>query len=1071
MDLGYYVFLSRDYQSLIRGGHNFNQLTFSDKPIFSNDSNGFTVTGTEISINNCIASDNGTNGIVTTLSVFSTISNCVSRNNGAQGYSIDGSDTLISECISYSNTDEGFQGGGGNNNLYIGCYSEGNSQGFVTGTSHDETMYVGCYAINNSNVGFFNGNVASLNSTYKSCFSVNNGTYGFYINAGNKVTIENCTILNNTSFEIFIDGGSDNVKITNCTISDISGGSGIELDDNVGDQAQNIVSQGNTFSGLDNEIVLQAGQTTEVDRWGDLSEMVGVGTVLIGSSSATARVGWGTDLPVENHSFVGNMKVTGLVVANAFEGDGSALTNLPGGGGGGGSPWTDLGARIVPATSDLIVAASNLIANSIVSNGGIDGATGLFSGALTGGTLFGDGAGITNLEELIDDQVNTLVVGDATVLIVYDDGANTLTWSIPPGTFYSQSILDTLLGLKADTTIVNATFDGLDLEHIVTSWVFDGAELKPATAGLTVSVTTLTADTLFGDGAGITNLEEIIDDQVNVLIVGDTTVSIIYNDGGGTLTFSIPDSIFYGQEFLDATLATKTSTLIVNASFDGLDTTPHITTSWVFDGAELKTATSGLTVSVTNILVDTLTVGATATFQGVAVFTMPNLGLKTSTFTVNWSDGNRQRVSIGALQTGVEFAGIPTESFVGILEVTQADPGGFNLNFDPLLNISWPNGATHPIGNASRTLFSFLYDGGSWLAQGVDFISEQPASNNDLLFSAVGNMIFTTANTERMRITSAGQTIIKLGTTQLRISDISGTNYSELYSDGNSIFITSSSSDFTGLLVGENDTVNGLGLFFGQTTGSANGGQLRVHTAADHDTTIDYFLFNVINDDLEIGPVTDPSSLKYDGTLDAWIISSAFIGVLTGTPTTELEVNGVAAADSFFTISESGAKNDLGIVDRDVLRQEVRGMVPKKYTRKIKWEYRNPKEESDFKDVFAATRIDINNSTKVIGGGLEKTAQEQFTEYVQKRADLLVNPNYTTVRHGIYLDDSTTPNAIKGVDSNGREWLDHGMAVNYLLAVVHDQQVQLDDKQAQLDAQQIQIDDLIQRMQALEAAP
>ncbi len=34
---GYYVFYARDYQSLIRRGHNFNVLTFSDKPINSND--------------------------------------------------------------------------------------------------------------------------------------------------------------------------------------------------------------------------------------------------------------------------------------------------------------------------------------------------------------------------------------------------------------------------------------------------------------------------------------------------------------------------------------------------------------------------------------------------------------------------------------------------------------------------------------------------------------------------------------------------------------------------------------------------------------------------------------------------------------------------------------------------------------------------------------------------------------------------------------------------------------------------------------------------------------------------
>lgn len=35
---GFYVFYSRDYQSLIRGGHNFNQISFSDKPIHGNSS-------------------------------------------------------------------------------------------------------------------------------------------------------------------------------------------------------------------------------------------------------------------------------------------------------------------------------------------------------------------------------------------------------------------------------------------------------------------------------------------------------------------------------------------------------------------------------------------------------------------------------------------------------------------------------------------------------------------------------------------------------------------------------------------------------------------------------------------------------------------------------------------------------------------------------------------------------------------------------------------------------------------------------------------------------------------------
>ena len=35
---GFYVFNSRDYPSLIRGGHNFNVLTFSEEPVYSNES-------------------------------------------------------------------------------------------------------------------------------------------------------------------------------------------------------------------------------------------------------------------------------------------------------------------------------------------------------------------------------------------------------------------------------------------------------------------------------------------------------------------------------------------------------------------------------------------------------------------------------------------------------------------------------------------------------------------------------------------------------------------------------------------------------------------------------------------------------------------------------------------------------------------------------------------------------------------------------------------------------------------------------------------------------------------------
>lgn len=38
VEKGFYVFYSREYESVIRGGHNFNVLTFSNNPVYSNDS-------------------------------------------------------------------------------------------------------------------------------------------------------------------------------------------------------------------------------------------------------------------------------------------------------------------------------------------------------------------------------------------------------------------------------------------------------------------------------------------------------------------------------------------------------------------------------------------------------------------------------------------------------------------------------------------------------------------------------------------------------------------------------------------------------------------------------------------------------------------------------------------------------------------------------------------------------------------------------------------------------------------------------------------------------------------------
>jgi len=64
IEKGYYVFYSREYQSLIRGGHNFNVLTFSDKSVYSNESKVDVVVALDENTEKLHKKDLKKNGIV-----------------------------------------------------------------------------------------------------------------------------------------------------------------------------------------------------------------------------------------------------------------------------------------------------------------------------------------------------------------------------------------------------------------------------------------------------------------------------------------------------------------------------------------------------------------------------------------------------------------------------------------------------------------------------------------------------------------------------------------------------------------------------------------------------------------------------------------------------------------------------------------------------------------------------------------------------------------------------------------------------------------------------------------------
>ena len=73
-----------------------------------------------------------------------------------------------------------------------------------------------------------------------------------------------------------------------------------------------------------------------------------------------------------------------------------------------------------------------------------------------------------------------------------------------------------------------------------------------------------------------------------------------------------------------------------------------------------------------------------------------------------------------------------------------------------------------------------------------------------------------------------------------------------------------------GVLTGQSDATMGYLYAFGAGTGSTAGGQIRLYTAADYDTTIDYYLVRATADDFAVTLSAGTNILKFDGGLDQW---------------------------------------------------------------------------------------------------------------------------------------------------------------------------------------------------------
>jgi hypothetical protein len=113
------------------------------------------------------------------------------------------------------------------------------------------------------------------------------------------------------------------------------------------------------------------------------------------------------------------------------------------------------------------------------------------------------------------------------------------------------------------------------------------------------------------------------------------------------------------------------------------------------------------------------------------------------------------------------------------------------------------------------------------------------------------------------------------------------------------------------LFVGTDDTTpNGMIEVYGGGTGQNEGGEIRLRTAADFDTTYNHYFIDAYQDDLRIGRA---------GGADVVLNSSGYLGIGTADPDYLLDINDDAATGVGIRVTGGGGGGPLARFIRDVL--------------------------------------------------------------------------------------------------------------------------------------------------------
>ena len=776
------------------------------------NANILTVTGTGINISGNATIGSGIGGNITGANVLSantfialTSANFVSASNvnlGAVGNIkiTGGTNTYVLSTDGAGNLSWVAQGGGsgsssvsnGNSNVNIpvangnvNISAVGNANILVvTGTGANIAGYANITG--NVNAPYFIGNGAFLTGVDTSPANISNGNSNVQVNLNGNVTTS-------------VGGVANILTITN-TGANITGTLNVTGQSNLGNVGNVKITGGtNGFvlstdgTGNLNWITQAAGSSQISNGNSNVRIATANGNVTITAVGNTTMVVTGTGANIAGYA-----NITGNVNAPFFIGNGSALTGIGGAG------------YIFNGTSNANIAVSGGNLNIGIggnANIGIFTSTGLNVAGYTNVTgnvnaqyFIGNGFyltgistnpgnianGTSNVQVVLNGNVNTSVNGNANVFVVTGTGANVAgtvnaTGNIVGGNLNtSGQLVSTLAAGTAPLVVISTTqVANLNVEKA-------GTVTTAAQPNIT-SVGTLTSLTV----SGTSNLGNV----GNVKITGGTSGYVLQTDGTGNLSWIGTDNISNGNSNVNIPAANGN----VNISAVGVANVLVVTGTGANINGTLNVTGESNLGNVGNVKITGGTNGYVLQTDGTGNLTwvVPSAsvsGISNGNSNVNIpaANGNINFTAVGNTTavitgTGVNVSG--TGNFTGTITAANLQVGNANLTAN--VAFTGANVSLGAVGNLHITGGSGGYvlatDGSgnlSWVTQAAG--SSQISNGNSTVSipGANGNINFTAGGNTNMVITDTGANIT--GNLETSGANVNLGNISNLHISGGS---------------------------------------------------------------------------------------------------------------------------------------------------------------------------------------------------------------------------------------------------------------------------------------------